>query len=200
MQEDQQININDGIITQECDKSIITIFCSNKEFSIACYQEISNSILTDSMSYSMEDLDNIISKVKLICEPTLFILHPRIISNKSLLDLILCGLDGSPDFYRYKALKSTSWNIDTTRELIKYKLLIRSLVGKRQSKLNPNENYMKIASVIDVECESLTQSLGALVGYMIQNAVQVDEGIVVAATISSLPSHDYLRLDDSSFK
>lgn len=193
--EDQQY------VDEENDSSIMAIFCSAKEFSIACYQEISNSIVTDSISYSIDDLDDVISRVKLACSPTLFLLHPRIISNKTLLDLILTGPDGTLDFYRYKALKSTNWNVDVTREIVTFKLFVRSLhPSRRFSQVNSSENFMKIASVVDVECETLMQTLGALIGYMLQNMLRVDDGAVIVATIGPLPSHNYLRVDESSFK
>ena len=50
--------------------------------------------------------------MQIVCAPTLFLLHPNVISNSHLLQLILSGDDGETQVYRYKVIKSAAWNTD----------------------------------------------------------------------------------------
>jgi hypothetical protein len=80
-------------------KSIVAICFSNRVLGIASYIEIENAIMADSINCN-EDVEEALSRVKLVCSPTLFVVHPSIVSNKPMLDVMLSGIDGTPGFYR----------------------------------------------------------------------------------------------------
>ena len=87
-------------------KTIAAICYVNKTVGFACYDELSNSIIADSIPVSYEDMEDILAKIKIAASPTLFLIHPTILSNRSLLELIICGIDGVPNTYRCVYLHS----------------------------------------------------------------------------------------------
>lgn len=105
-------------------KVIAAICYVNKTIGFSCYDELSNSILADSIPASYEDMEELLAKIKTISNPTLFLIHPTFLSNKSLLDLLVCGIDGVPDTYRHTTMKSSSWNPDAALEIMCTKLAI----------------------------------------------------------------------------
>ena len=87
--------------SKETSKVIAAVCYVNKTIGFACYDELSNSILADSIPVCSEDMEDVLAKIKSAASPTLFLIHPTILSNKSLLDLLVCGIDGVPNAYRY---------------------------------------------------------------------------------------------------
>lgn len=92
--------MDDSEVDGEASKVIVAICYTNKTIGIACYDELQNTIYADSIPVCYEDMEDLLSKIKLSAAPTLFLIHPMILSNRSLLDLLTCGLDGVPGTYR----------------------------------------------------------------------------------------------------
>ena len=92
--------MDDAEVDGEASKVIVAICYINKTIGIACYDELKNIIYADSVPVCFEDMEDLLSKIKLSASPTLFLIHPMILSNRSLLDLLTCGLDGVPNTYR----------------------------------------------------------------------------------------------------
>lgn len=90
---------------EETKKCIAAICYINKTIGFACYDELSNTIFADSIPVCFEDMEDVLAKIKMAADPTLFLIHPTILSNKSLLDLLVCGIDGIPDTYRHTTMK-----------------------------------------------------------------------------------------------
>ena len=84
----------------DCSKVIAAVCYVNKTIGIACYDELSNTIFADSIPACFEDMEDVLAKIKLATSPTLFLIHPTILSNVSLLDLLVCGIDNVPNTYR----------------------------------------------------------------------------------------------------
>ena len=88
------------------EKSFIAICYSNKTLGISCYNELLNTIYTDFITVSYLDINDILMNLKIKLSPTLFIIHPTLISNQAMLQMILCSIDGTDkDYYKYKSLK-----------------------------------------------------------------------------------------------
>ena len=174
-------------------KSIVTISYSNKLLGVACFLEISNTIFADEIYASVDDIGGVLLNIKLNLAPTMFIVHPQIIGNKSLLDLILTGPDGSNDYYSYQSLKTACWNVDTAMDIITNKLRIRN--HDRNNSLN---NYIYLLSLISINGTVLRQVLGALLLYMEINQLQLRDGMITVAEIKSLPQQNYLHIDAST--
>lgn len=92
--------IEDVELGCESSKVIAAVCYINKTIGFACYDELSNSIFADSIPVSFEDIDDVLAQIKIAVGPTLFLIHPLILSNRSLLDLLVCGTDGMPNAYR----------------------------------------------------------------------------------------------------
>lgn len=176
--------------------SVIVALClTNHKLGVACYDEISNSILADTFHFPEGDYEDILIQLKVNADPTLFVLHPTIITNKELLALILQGTDGSPECYRYKTLKTSMWNEKTNMALIHNCLSIR----KAGRELNSSQVYMALAACTDANSTVLIQSLGALISFMQDTVFHLDSGKVVIADIKEFPSSKLLRIDSNSF-
>lgn len=85
---------------QDVSKVIAAVCYVNKTIGFACYNELSNTIFADSVPVSFEDMEDVLAKIKSASSPTLFLIHPTILANSSLLDLLICGIDGTPNAYR----------------------------------------------------------------------------------------------------
>jgi hypothetical protein len=125
--------------------SLIAISFSNHKLGIACYEEISNTMYCDTIPASVEEMEETIVNLKQLLKPTLFLLHPNILSNKSLLELILSGVDGSADAYRYRVLRSAAWKDNACQQLIHNCLVIR---GKATGLSSVASGYRYISSIL----------------------------------------------------
>ena len=123
-QDDNELLNND--ILQE--KAFVALCYSNKTLGIACYNDALYVIYTDSIPVSSTDINNILINLKIKLSPTLFIVHPTLISNKAMLDLILCSADGMhTDYYKYTSLKSSCWSSENSLDFICSKLHVKKL-------------------------------------------------------------------------
>ena len=75
---------------QDDNTQVLVALCvSNKQLGVACYEELQNSLYVDSMNMCVDSIEEIMNNMKATLKPTMFLLHPQIIVNKSLLELIL---------------------------------------------------------------------------------------------------------------
>lgn len=124
-QHDDNELLNSDILQE---KSFVALCYSSKTLGIACYNDALNVIYTDSIPVSSTDINNILINLKIKLSPTLFIIHPTLISNKAMLDLILCSADGMHrDYYKYTSLKSSCWSSETSLDFICAKLHVKKL-------------------------------------------------------------------------
>jgi hypothetical protein len=128
-------------IDNTSEKSFVALCYSNKTLGISCYNELLNTIYTNFVTVSSLDINDILINLKIKLSPTLFIIHPTLISNQDLLDLILCSSDGAhKNYYKYKSLKSSCWNPETSMELICSKLYVKKLHQSFQMNRNITTN------------------------------------------------------------
>ena len=172
---------------------LVALCVSNKQLGVACYEELQNSLYVDSMNMCVDSIEEIMNNMKATLKPTMFLLHPQIIVNKSLLELILSDADGTPDRYRFKVLKTAAW-IDKSCQY-----LIHNCIQVRGSN-SGSTSYPILASVLDLELESSRQALGALIGYMQQTVFKLDDGKVIVSSVKTLHLESYLKMDKQSFK
>ena len=202
-------------------KSFVSLCYTNKTLGISCYSELTNTIYTDYITVSSSDMNDILINLKIKFSPTLFIIHPTLVSNQAILDLILCSADGlNKEYYKYKSLKSSCWNPELSMELICSKLYVKKLHmnhhhNHHTNTMNPTTtlqhysttttynhsidiryNLFLLSSVIDMENQHLKSSLGALLSFMTTNLFQLENGIIQIADLQLLNISDYLKLDD----
>ena len=186
--------VNEREDEQDDSTQVLVALCvSNKQLGVACYEELQNSLYVDSMNMCVDSIEEIMNNMKATLKPTMFLLHPQIIVNKSLLELILSDADGTPDRYRFKVLKTAAW-VDKSCQY-----LIHNCIQVRGSN-SGNTSYPFLASVLDLEIESSRQALGALIGYMQQTVFKLDDGKVIVSTVKTLHLESYLKMDKQSFK
>ena len=177
-------------------QSLTALCFTNKQLGVACYEEISNTILCDTINVAVEDLEETLTNIKISLNPTLFVLHPKIISNKSLLELILSGVDGTPEEYRFKVLKSSVWNDKNCVQTIHNCLVIKGTHGQDRNE----SSYQQIACALDIESEQSRQALGALITYMQDTVFKLDSGKVVISSVKSFAQESFMRIDQASFQ
>lgn len=199
------------------DAQAIMALCQiGKVLGVACYDELSNTILVDAVNANpgctffnkrlafftllrfttSDDMEEIIFTLKETLHPSLLLLHPKIISNKSLFDLILSGPGNLPDYYKFKAMKSSMWNSNTAIELIHKSLVIKDIEGKE----NDTTSFQKICSLIDLDNVPIKQSLGALLSYMQATVFNLDSGKISISFLKTIPSDHFMKIDPTSFK
>lgn len=145
----------------------------------------------------IDDMEETLSEIKDSLHPTLFLLHPQIISNKPLFDIILSGPDGM-NYYRFQALKSSCWNANNTLEMIHKNLIVKNFVVDREKQSTGNE-HQKVFSAIDLDSVVVKQSLGALLSFMQMNVFQLDNGKIIVSALKMIPMGQYMKIDTSSF-
>lgn len=105
---------------------VLALCVVQKGVGVAFYDELTNSIRADSFQTCPEELEGMLATVKMICEPTLILIQPHVIVNKSLLDVISSGWDGVPDRYLYQTIKTMHWNLNNSLESMCTKLFVKS--------------------------------------------------------------------------
>ena len=179
----------------ECEQSLVAICYSNRILGMACYQELNNTICCNTFNAAPEEINQIMMSIKNTFKPTMFLLHPKVITNKPIFDIILSGTDNSEAAYRFKVLKSTVWNDKICSQLIHNSLEVR---GSRQ--YDPSvSNYQRIACIVDLEREQCRQTLGALIAYMQESVFKLDAGKVVVSAIKSYIEESFVYIDTTSF-
>eukprot|EP01038_Epipyxis_sp_PR26KG_P012141 gene12141-16255_t len=199
--------INDDLSSNQ---SISAICCNQKSLGIACYNEINNTIYADNINTTAEDIGDILHNFKRSFKPTMLILHPRLIANKSLLDSILSGPNYEPNYYTYKAIKSMNWNQKLCMQLIYNNLAIKDVrMGRNATNIDQSDNigsnttsltFQKVSSYIDLESEQLCQALSALLTFMQENIFHLDNGKVTINAVKQLPLQSVMRIDSASMK
>lgn len=178
---------------EEQTNSFVSLCFSNKFLGIACYEEVNNTIYCGSISACAENMEDIMSGVKSSFCPTLFLLHPRVVTNKSLLEVVLSGPDSTPDVYRFKVLKNSVWNDKSCYQLIHRYLEIRGKHGVQST-------YQQLACVLDLEQEQSRLALGAVLAYMQETIFKLDGGKVIVSSVKNFSQEDYMRIDQASLR
>lgn len=189
-------NVDGPVGNEQGAKVLLSVCLINKLLGIACYDELSNTIYSGAIGISADDVEFIFSNIKLMYGPTLFLVHPKVASNKSLLDLILAAIDGTENFYKFKVLKSSHWNETTALGTICNNLVIRAPSNANQG----SNTFQSVASSVNIECPQVKQTLGAMLLFMQEMVFNMDEGKVTVAALRPLTINSYMRLDETSFQ
>lgn len=189
----QVVSSRTNDVEEDRTQALVTLYMNNKQLGIACYEELTNIIYAGTLNMSMEHIEETIITIKRLLKPTIFLLHPKIIANQSLFELILSGLDGTQNYYRYKVIKTATWIDKSCQYLIHNCLQIRRLHKS-------NTSYQYISSIIDLEYEPTRQCLGALISFMQETIFKLDEGKVIISSIQALPLESFVRIDKISYE
>lgn len=184
------MDLEDNVASQ----SVLAIYYSKGTLGIAGYDEASNKLQVDSVQTSMEDIEETVTVIKLECEPTMLILHPKIMANKELFDLLLCGTNGSPEYYKFTSLKSSSWSVEKANELLSTKVFIWDKAN------NGNRRCADLCSAVDTDNVPQQMALCALITYMQSNTFNMDDGYISVSSIVNFPISTTMKLDETSMR
>lgn len=178
---------------------------------MACYQSYTNSVMMDSVNCGSDDLEESLSAVKLLCSPTSFIVHPRIAENSSLLSLVLCGTDGTPEKFPFKIEKRSAWGFENALLQLSTKvtLLQRGTHGaQRNSATTGNSgaksaylNLLRHSSAVDIQNTHALQALGGLLLHLRGNVFNLDDDNQMLGLNDIVPINfgKYMILDTNTF-
>eukprot|EP01031_Cornospumella_fuschlensis_P027365 gene27365-33054_t len=156
------------------------------------HQGVSNQMDDDLIRN--EDYEETFAQLKMQLNPTIFVLHPNIITNRGLLEIIQQGLDGAPNVFEYRVLKSSAWNEKSCKALIHNALGMK----KHGKELTKSEVYYTLSSCVDLENPYVVQALGGLLHYLQDHVFNLDEGRIVVNGCKELPNARLLRIDSNS--
>jgi DNA mismatch repair protein MSH5 len=192
--------IQDEIVEETCSNNIIAINYSNNQLGVAGYEELQNTIYGEVFEVSLDDCETTLLSIKNFFNPGLFLVHPSILANTSLLKFILQGTDGTPDFYSYKTLRTSAWNEMMTTNILYNDLKIRTSQGGRVVQESAFETIRRLQIDLDLEKIRLKQVLGALLTYLQDTVCKLDKGKIVVSAIKEFPVVAYMRMDTNSFR
>ena len=189
---------NQGEDDDEEFRTLVAICYKEKVLGLSCFDELSNTIMTDAIPVQLEDIEDLLVTLKNLINPSLFIVNPHFVSNKGLLDLLLMGVDGEKDTYRNTVSKSANWNPVAALDMMCNKLTIKAAddfhstddVGNKQRR-----TYLQLASSIDLDSEPVKMSMGALLHYLSAHLFNMDDGNVVVSGVRRLPNLSLCRID-----
>ncbi|RYH30202.1 hypothetical protein EON65_05855 [archaeon] len=173
---------------------IIALHFTSQQIGIACYDEVNNMLFVDIIHAGNEDYEETLAQLKMQMSPTLFVLHPNIITNRGLLEIIQQGLDGTPEVYEHRILKTSAWNEKTCKTLIQNTLGIK----RHGRELTKSEVYYSLSSCVDLENPHVVQSLGALLYYLQDHVFNLGDGKILVNGCKELPNTRLLRIDSNS--
>ena len=145
---------------------------------------------------SYYNLPDIIGRIKAVYSPTLFLLHPKMVNNIQLIDLMTSNESGG-DKTDYLIPKSTLWNSSLAIELLTSKFILQGGTSRN----TPKQMYKKIESLIDIQNNEILNSLSALCSHLEKFIFTLDRGEI---TISSLTQSRYfdkfMKIDSYSYE
>lgn len=97
-------------------------------------------------------------------------------------------------------MKTSAWNAESALEMMQSKLIIKDSENRKIGGLKGQKNYLKLASLIDLDNPILRQAVGSLMTFMQSTIFHLDQGLIYISNISALPVTSYMYLDSSTIK
>ncbi len=146
-------------------------------------------------------MENILITIKRISKPSLILVHPTIVNNKEVLDIITDNLDrDSSKSYKYICLKSSCWHYETSVQTLTSKVIIQSSGNHSKLVVTAQDNYRVISSQIDLNNRPALMATGALLFYMQQHVFHMDRGHIKVSNITDFPLESYVAIDSCSLE
>jgi DNA mismatch repair ATPase MutS len=182
-------------------QNILALCYSHNQLGVAGYSEMENTIYAESFEVSPEDCEATLQSIKMTFDPTLFLIHPTILTNASLLNFVLQGTDGlTPNAFNYKTLRTAAWNERITSSMIYNNLKIFSRVQGQTVVESALETVRRLGIDLDIEKVRLKQALGALLTHLQDTIFQSVQDKILIASIKEFPLIPYLRMDMNSYR
>lgn len=143
--------------------------------------------------------DTAIDAMKRRLNPTLYLLHPKILSNLPLVQVILTSAHGAE--VPYLSMKSSSWNVANSFNLLSTKVSLRHEVSASLESRNPttsgSSNYLRFAALIDLEDKTIMTALSPLLLHLQATVFNMSEGKLIFASMRRLDTGKLLRMDST---
>lgn len=144
--------------------------------------------------------DTAIDAMKRRLNPTLYLLHPKILSNLPLVQVILTSAHGAE--VPYLSMKSSSWNVANSFNLLSTKVSLRHEVSASLESRNPttsgSSNYLRFAALIDLEDKTIMTALSPLLLHLQATVFNMSEGKLIFASMRRLDTGKLLRMDSTT--
>lgn len=178
--------------------SILCLSFVSTILGIAWFKEDTNEIFVDAITTSSETFVDIMFTLKSHTSPTLLLLHPKIVVNSQIFDVMISGLDSYTKL-SYEVIKNSHWHFDSCLNIICSKLQVRDLDTSLPSK-SFDARYRLLSSRIDFDNRHIVTTLGALISYLREKIFTLDEEIISVSSIETLQQEKYMKLDEETFR
>ena len=180
-------------------RDIIALFSSGKSWGVSFYNETTNSIAVDEVTLSADEMPDFLFSLKVHCNPTLFLITPKLATDAALIDIISASVYDGASPIPFKIYKSSYWNQTTALEILTNRCIVKCLNTdfKRQKVRTAHENYTAISGLIDTDNMHSMSSLGALLSYLQSDILNLEHGTMYLNSLSilSMSSHMCLTLN-----
>ena len=170
----------------------------------------------DSLPVSVESIEEDLSGLKNVYNPSMWLVHPKIVANTPLLEVILCSPSGVLDYYRYHSPKSALWSHTAALNLLCNRLSVRDLyafgadhstaaggagAGAGAATASGEKDvaqmtYHRLSSVVSLENTELCQAAGALLEHLLSSSISVNSrGCVEVQSLNKIDVSSVLQLD-----
>jgi hypothetical protein len=138
-----------------------TSVSAGHKIGVSAYQECTSSLTCGTISFSAIIQQNMsenlsIESMKRSLKPTLFLLHPKILSNPDLLKAILDDEESSRQI-PYQSMRSSVWSSTQGFQTLTQKVVLRA--DQQAAYLAKQNGYQRFASLIDLEDKVMLSSL-----------------------------------------
>jgi hypothetical protein len=180
---------------------VIALFCSGHDTGVSIYNEGSNIVSLDEIRIAANEMEEFICNIKVIYSPTLFLLPARMTTNTALLDIITVGLNGEPNAYPFKVVKSSDWSSERALELLCDRCVIKSINGSNHmQQLSSQDQYIALSSLVDLDRKNGLAAAGALLSHLQANVLNLENGMMYLLDLRNLCLSSYMKVDISTMK
>ena len=178
--------------------SSCNVTSSGQTIAVAAFNETQSCLTTGSFSFSIiqEHLsdDWMFEAMKRCLNPSLYILHPRILSNPTLLKFIV-GDQHTGNVIPYQSMKSSVWNPVNCFNILSTTVSMRT---QPQTRLGYHSGYQRFASLINLEDKNIVSALSALLVHLQSTTFVTEQGRLILSSIKQLQLDNILRIDAAS--
>ena len=182
------------------ESSSLSTMSYGERIGVAAFEEETSSLITGSVPFSIiQDSilnDSSIDIMKQSIHPTLFLLHPKILSNTQLLNAIVQGADSSNEI-PYQVMKSSAWNPTDGFNILSNMVSFRNEANRAQN-LSDQRGYLKFSSLIPLEDKIVTSALAALLHHLQSTCFLLEDGKITISSIKPLQLVSTLRMDTAT--
>ena len=63
-------------------RAIFAVCYVQGKIGLACFDEVTNEIMTDAVAVGLDDIEDLFTKLKMLTKPSVFVVHPMFVANQ----------------------------------------------------------------------------------------------------------------------